>query len=335
MSYLTDHWSFDPFLVVVAVLVIWHEIGLARLARRSRPERTRERRRRSLLFYAGLAVLLLTVASPIDYWADGYFFVHMLQHLLLMFAAPTLVVAGAPWQPLLDGLPGRTGQAVTRGTLAGAWSRPLRAAGGFLLRPWVSVTAFNAVMILWHVPAPFDLAADNQAVHIWLMHGSFFAAGVLFWLQFIPSPPFRRRMPDVSQALALIGTNMVMWVLAMSMSLFTQASWYSVYDHVPGVTLPPFAGQQIGAAILWVCGDLWAIPALVMVMRRIIGTDGGVGAAIDKMLGRGSASYSWAGGAGWSRARGAGWSRGRGAGWPRDRRPGPAVPPASEPPAGA
>jgi cytochrome c oxidase assembly factor CtaG len=303
MSYLTGHWSFDPFLIVVAVLVIWHETGLARLARRSRPERTRERRRRSFLFYAGLAVLLLTVASPIDYWADDYFFVHMLQHLLLMFAAPTLVVAGAPWQPLLDGLPGRAGQAVTRGTLRGTWSRPLRAAGAFLLRPWVSVFLFNAVMILWHVPAPFDLAADNQAAHIWLMHGSFFAAGVLFWLQFIPSPPFRRRMPDVSQALALIGTNLTMWVLAMSMSLFTQASWYSVYDHVPGVTLPPFADQQIGAAILWVCGDLWAIPALIMVMRRIIDTDGGVGAAVDKILNRGPASYSWAGGAGWSRPR--------------------------------
>ena len=128
MSYLTDHWSFDPFMIVVAVLVIWHEIGLARLARRSRPERTRERRRRSFLFYGGLAMLLLTVQSPIDYWADGYFFVHMIQHLLLMFAAPTLVVAGAPWQPLLDGLPGRTGQAVTRGTLRGTWSRPLRSA---------------------------------------------------------------------------------------------------------------------------------------------------------------------------------------------------------------
>ena len=315
MHYFTDHWSFDPFIIVVAILVVWHEIGLARLARRSRPDRTRERRRRSWLFYGGLAVLLLTVASPIDYWADSYFFVHMIQHLLLMFVAPTLVVAGAPWQPLLDGLPGRTGQAVTRGTLRGSWSRPLRAVAGFLLRPWVAVTLFSVVMIAWHLPVLFDLSADNQAVHIWLMHGSFFIAGVLFWLQFIPSPPFRRRLSDVGQVAALVGTNLVMWVLAMSMSLFTQTSWYSPYAHVPGVTLPPFADQQIGAAILWVCGDLWAIPALVLVMRRIINTDGGVGAALEQILNRGSARYSWASGS------------------PHTRRP--AVPPTQEPPAEA
>jgi putative membrane protein len=311
MHYLTDHWSLDPFIIVVAVVVVWHEIGLARLARRSRPDRTRQRRRRSWLFYGGLAVLLLSVTSPIDYWADSYFFVHMIQHLLLMFAAPTLVVAGAPWQPLLDGLPGRAGQAVTQGTPR-AWARPLRAVGGFFLRPWVAVILFNVVMIAWHVPALLDLALTNQAVRIWLMHGSFFAAGVLFWLQFIPSPPFRQRLPNVAQAVALIGTNLVMWVLAMSMSLFTQASWYAAYNHVPGVTLPPFADQQIGAAILWVCGDFWAIPAVIMVVRRIINADGGVGAAIEKILSRGSERYSWAG-----------------------AQPRPAVPPSTEPPAEA
>ena len=96
------------------VVVVWHEIGLRRLASRSRPERTRERRLRSLWFYRGLAVLLLAVESPLDYWADSYFMVHMVQHLLLMFAAPSLVVAGAPWQPLLAALPGRSGQSVTR-----------------------------------------------------------------------------------------------------------------------------------------------------------------------------------------------------------------------------
>src|SRR6266851_7728159 len=278
MSYLTDHWSFDPFMIVVAVLVIWHEIGLARLARRSRPERTRERRRRSFLFYGGLAVLLLTVASPIDYWADDYFFVHMLQHLLLMFAAPTLVVAGAPWQPLLDGLPGRTGRTATAAVLRDRWSRPLRAVTGFLLRPWASVIVFSVVMLIWHIPALFDFEQRSQAVHIWLVHGSFFLAGVLFWLQFIPSPPFQRRMPLVSQAAALIGTNLVMWMLAMAMSIFSQKAWYPVYSHVPGVTLPPFADQEIGAAILWVCGDFWAVPALFIVLRRMINEDGGVGA---------------------------------------------------------
>jgi cytochrome c oxidase assembly factor CtaG len=148
------------------------------------------------------------------------------------------------------------------------------------------VTAFNVVMLAWHVPVLFDLAENNQVVHIWLMHLSFLLAGVLFWLQFIPSPPFRMRMPPVSQALALVATNVIMWILAMSMSLLTQASWYPVYDHIAGVTLPPLADQQIGAGILWVCGDFWAIPCLIVVARRIISADGNVSSAVNRILGR-------------------------------------------------
>ena len=290
MSYLTEHWSFDPFLIIAIILVAWHETGLARLARRSRPERTRQRRLRSIWFYAGLVVLLIAVQSPIDYWADDYFFVHMIQHLLLMFAAPVLIVAGAPWQPLLDGLPWRTGRSVTAGVMRGGWSRPLRAVGGWLLRPWVAVVLFNAVMLFWHIPGPFDLSADNPYVHIWLMHASFFIVGVLFWLQFIHSPPFRMRMPPEAQAVALVATNVIMWIMAMSMSFLTQVSWYPVYGHIPGVTLAPFADQQIGAGILWVCGDFWAIPMLIVVVRRIIDADGSLGAALDRILGRSKAA---------------------------------------------
>jgi putative membrane protein len=293
VRYLADHWSFDPFLIVAAVVAGWQEIGLWRLGRRSRPERTRERRLRSLWFYAGLVVLLLSVESPIDYWADDYFFVHMIQHLLLMFAAPSLIVAGAPWQPLLDALPGRAGRSATRGVLAGGWSRPLRALGGLALRPWVSIGIFNAVMIFWHLPGPYDLAERNQAVHIWLMHGSFFAAGVLFWLQFIPSPPFRRRMPLLSRAGALLVTNVIMIGLAMALSIFASRSVYPVYAHVPGVTLPPFADQQIGAAILWVCGDFWAVPTMIAIIRQMVAADGILSGAMDKMLSRGAARSGW------------------------------------------
>jgi len=239
-------------------------------------------------------VLLLAVQFPIDYWSGDYFFVHMIQHLLLMFGAPTLIVAGAPWQPLLDALPGRLGQDATREVLTGGWSRPVRAAAGWLLRPWVSVITFNLVMVFWHVPAMFDLAEQNAAVHIWLAHATFFVAGVLFWLQFIESPPFRRKMPLTSQAVALIGTNVLMWLVAMALGILTSVSWYSVYHHIPGITLPAFADQQIGAGILWICGDFWAIPTMIFVIRKLLNEDGSVSAAVDRILGRGSARYNWA-----------------------------------------
>jgi putative membrane protein len=288
MGYI-DHWSFDPFLIFAFILAVWNEVGLARLAR-SDPGQARQRRLRSLAFYAGLAVVLLAVDSAVEYFSDRYFFMHMTQHLLLMFAAPSLIVAGAPWQPLAEAVPRRAAAVIAD------W-RPPRAVAGFLLRPWVTVVLFNAVMLFWHIPAALDLAENNPAAQVWLLHSSYLIVGILFWLLFIPSPPLRMRMPPEGQAIALVATNVIMWLLAMSMSFLTQTSWYSVYDHVPGVTLPPFADQQIGAGILWVCGDFWAIPALIVAIRRVINADGSLGSAIDKMIGRQSGT---AGGAGWA-----------------------------------
>ena len=284
MSLLLTHWSADPFLAAVAILVAAHETGLQRLAARSRPERTRQRRIRSAWFYAGLVILLLTVVSPLDYWADDYFYVHMVQHLLLSFAVPSLIVAGAPWQPLMDALPARAGRRMTRLAARGRRVAALRALTRAVTWPWTAVITFSAVMLAWHIPVLYDLADRNEAVHIWLMHGSLLVTGVAFWLQFIGSPPVRMRLRPTEQIAALAGTNVVMWLLAMSMSMFASGSWYPVYGHIPGVTLPPFADQQIGAAILWVCGDFWCYPAVVIAVRRLIARDGSVSAAVDRML---------------------------------------------------
>jgi putative membrane protein len=297
MHYILDSWSFDPFLIIVAIVVGWHEIGLHRLARRSGRERARERRIRSLYFYGGLALLLIAVESPIEYQANRYFIVHMVQHLLLMFAAPSLVVLGAPGQPLLEVLPWRAAPTAAGEVATADWPRPVRAVFHWLTGPVVAIAIFNAVMVLWHIPALLDLSVNNQDVRVWLMHTSFFFAGILFWLQFIDSPPFRSRMPVLGRAVALLATNVVMIVVAMSLSIFVTHSVYGVYDRVPGVTLPPFADQQIGAAILWVCGDFWALPTMIITVRKLVADEGGIGSALEQFVRRASrdaAPRGWA-----------------------------------------
>jgi hypothetical protein len=44
--------------------------------------------------------------------------------------------------------------------------------------------------------------------------------------------------------------------------------------------------QRYAAGILWICGDFWAIPALIYVGRQLHGKDGGVSASLERVLGR-------------------------------------------------
>ena len=58
-----------------------------------------------LAFTAGLAAIYVTIASPLDAFAGLLLQIHMIQHLVLMMLAPPLILAGAPYLPILSGLP--------------------------------------------------------------------------------------------------------------------------------------------------------------------------------------------------------------------------------------
>ena len=108
MTSLLRHWSFDPAMLVIVLVITVHARGLRlrlrAISHAGRP--TRAWSGQAALFYLGIAAVTVAIASPLDYWADIYLTAHIVQHILLSFVAAPLVVLGAPWLPLLRGLPG-------------------------------------------------------------------------------------------------------------------------------------------------------------------------------------------------------------------------------------
>jgi len=221
---------------------------------------------------------MVAIASPIDYWSDQYLTAHVIQHILLSFVAAPLIVLGAPWLPVLRGLPapmrrgfGRLAQKTQAtqktqsghgsGPASGPVAAPARGLRYLLSRPLTSVLLFNVTMVFWHLPGPFDLALRNDSVHIWLEHGSFFGLGIALWLQVFGSYPLRPLLDGPRRVLVLVGTNAVMVLVAMTLVMFTHDlyPWYA-----QGHTLAQQdADQQIAGSILWVCGEITFLPSIL------------------------------------------------------------------------
>jgi putative membrane protein len=183
-------------LIGAALTAVLFAQALVRLRRR-RPDHAPWSR--AALFGAGLALLVLPLASPLDHIGDEELLsAHMLQHVLIGDAAAALLVVAVRGPLLFFLLP----PLLLRPLAA---FRPLRALLALLLVPLVSLGLWALAFVGWHVPAAYDYAAAHPLVHD-VEHLSFIVAGVLAWTQLV-DPARRehlRRPQRVFFALAML-----------------------------------------------------------------------------------------------------------------------------------
>ncbi|HUY62119.1 MAG TPA: cytochrome c oxidase assembly protein, partial [Candidatus Dormibacteraeota bacterium] len=142
---------------------------------------------RPVAFFAGLAVLLLALESPIDFLSQSLFWMHMVQHMLLLLVVAPLLVAGAPWLPLWQGLPGPVRRWLGPRAAPVLQTRLGQRLGRAATAPLVGLGLFAVDLWAWHLPVLFDLTLRNEAVHH-VEHISFVVVGLFYWATVIDSP---------------------------------------------------------------------------------------------------------------------------------------------------
>lgn len=223
---------------------------------------------RAAAFWASLATIVLALDSTIDDQADRLFWVHMVQHVLLMMVAAPLLVLAAPWTPTWKGLPLRARRRLAAAYVRSPGWRVLRAAGRAIAAPIPIWILFNTDLCVWHVPALYGLTLQSQVIHD-IEHVSFLVLAVLFWAQVIESPPLRSRLDQPQRvAYVLLGAT-VSWLLAVVVA-FAPSPLYSGYGELqtrPG-GLSALGDQQVAAGIMWGPGSIpYAVFVFVALYR--------------------------------------------------------------------
>ena len=223
---------------------------------------------RAAAFWAGLVTVVLALDSTIDTQAERLFWVHMVQHVLLMMVAAPLLVLAAPWIPIWKGLPLSTRRGLGAAYMRSPGWRAVRSAGRAVAAPISIWILFNVDLCVWHVPSLYGLTLRNQAVHD-LEHVSFLLLAVLFWAQVIESPPLRTRLGEARRiAYVTLGAT-VCWLLAVVLA-FAPSPLYASYSTLasrPG-GLSALADQQLAAGIMWGPGSVpYAVFVFVALYR--------------------------------------------------------------------
>jgi putative membrane protein len=237
-------WPFDPTVYAgLAALFLGH----AWLARGVSDARSRH----SLYFGLGLFTIWVSLETPIDTIADHYLdSVHMLQHVLLGFVAPPLMLLGLSPDMVsrLVKIPG------------------LRA----VTEPASAQIIAGVVMIVWHLPPFYDATLTSEELHI-TEHLTFIGAGVLlYWpvLEATSAHANWQMSPGIKLLYLLIAT-LPQDAVALAL-IFSRVPFYEYYTHAPRLiaSLDPLVDQTVAGAVLMTLGKLtMGICALAVFLR--------------------------------------------------------------------
>jgi len=208
------------------------------------------------------AMLVLWVASdwPLHDISDEYLYsAHMLQHMMLSFFLPPLVLMATP-QWLLRVLVGD-----------GKFYQVI----AFMCRPVIAAVTFNAVIIITHIPQVVNASVENGALH-YSLHFAVVMASLIMWMPVVgPFPELQ--MTPLGKCIYLFMQSLVPTIPAAWLT-FAEGTVYTAYDQPVRVWgLSVAHDQQLAGAIMKTGGGifLWAIIIFLFFKRFAADYDNG------------------------------------------------------------
>jgi putative membrane protein len=221
---------------------------------------------RAWCFAAGMAALGTALLSPVAVYAEQLFFMHMIQHLLLLLIAPPLLWLGKPLVPVISGLPARVRLPVARRIGPGSvWAR----VGHVLTMPGVAVALYVGSVAIWHIPQFYDAAQGRTLTHD-IEHLAFFVPALLYWWPIVHPSGGRRRL-SVGRAIPYLLPPFLEGIIIGAMISFADRPLYETYREMePTWGFSTVGDQQLGGLIMWVPGGmLFLIPLIGLLVTLL------------------------------------------------------------------
>jgi putative copper resistance protein D len=251
-------WRIDLIWLTVVVLASGFYIaGVIRLRRRNDAWPVA----RTISWLSGMALLLYITCGPLNVYEKYLFSIHMIAHMMLTMAVPTLLVPGAPVTLLVRAIAKRQDDSwgVREWVL---WAVHTKYAQ-FVSHPFVSAINFAASLVVFYFTPLFSLATREHLFHEWMiLH--FVITGYLFVQALIGIDPGPARLDYPIRLMLLIGTlafHAFFGLALMQGDSLLLADWYGAMGRTWGDT--PLADQKTGGAIAWGVGEL---PAAVLTL---------------------------------------------------------------------